>query len=84
MLDITTTEVADYIVGGIMACDSTRFDAIIEKKIPLVLSIGALDMVNFGPRDTIPTIFAHRKIHIHNEQVKSQSSNFFIFHNSLN
>nr|CAD1838319.1 unnamed protein product [Ananas comosus var. bracteatus] len=69
VLDITTTEVADYIVGGVMACDSTRFDAIIEKKVPLVLSIGALDMVNFGARDTIPSIFAHRKIHIHNEQV---------------
>ncbi|GFP92162.1 upf0261 protein mll9388 [Phtheirospermum japonicum] len=37
VLDITTTEVADYIVGGIMACDSSRFDAMLEKKIPLVL-----------------------------------------------
>lgn len=68
-MDITTTEVADYIVGGVMACDSSRFDAIIEKKIPLVLSVGALDMVNFGPKDTIPSIFADRKIHVHNDQV---------------
>ncbi|KAE8655074.1 Tm-1^GCR26 protein [Hibiscus syriacus] len=44
VLDITTTEVADYIAGGVMACDSYRFDVIIEKKIPLVLSVGALDM----------------------------------------
>ncbi|KAK4710191.1 hypothetical protein R3W88_004704 [Solanum pinnatisectum] len=69
VLDITTTEVADYIVGGVMACDSSRFDAILEKKIPLVLSVGALDMVNFGPKTTIPPEFQQRKIHEHNEQV---------------
>uniref|UniRef100_A0A2P2PJ87 Uncharacterized protein MANES_02G097100 n=1 Tax=Rhizophora mucronata TaxID=61149 RepID=A0A2P2PJ87_RHIMU len=69
VLDITTTEVADYVVGGTMACDSSRFDAIIEKKIPLVLSVGALDMVNFGAKDTIPLKFQQRKTHIHNEQV---------------
>ncbi|CAL5038489.1 unnamed protein product [Urochloa decumbens] len=68
-LDVTTTEVADHIVGGIMACDESRFDAIIDNKIPLVLSVGALDMVNFGARDTIPPAFADRKIHVHNEQV---------------
>ncbi|KAL8473844.1 hypothetical protein ACS0TY_030631 [Phlomoides rotata] len=69
VLDITTTEVADYVVGGIMACDSSRFDAILEKKIPLVLSIGALDMVNFGPKDTLPSKFQQRKIYEHNEQI---------------
>lgn len=69
VLDITTTEVADHIVGGVMACDSSRFDAIIEKKVPLVLSVGALDMVNFGPRDAIPSSFQQRKIHEHNKQV---------------
>ncbi|KAL3626745.1 ToMV susceptible protein tm-1(GCR26) [Castilleja foliolosa] len=69
VLDITTTEVADYIVGGIMACDGSRFDAILEKKLPLILSIGALDMVNFGPKDTIPSEFQQRKIYEHNEQV---------------
>jgi uncharacterized protein (UPF0261 family)/predicted TIM-barrel enzyme len=69
VLDITTTEVADYVVGGVMACDSSRFDTIIEKKIPLVLSIGALDMVNFGAIDTIPSSFQQRNIYKHNEQV---------------
>lgn len=69
VLDITTTEVADYVVGGVMACDESRFDAIIEKKIPFVLSVGALDMVNFGAKDTIPSEFQQRKIHQHNEQV---------------
>lgn len=69
VLDITTTEVADYIVGGVMSCDSSRFDAIIEKQIPLVLSVGALDMVNFGPKETIPPNFQGRNIYEHNEQV---------------
>ncbi|ONH96903.1 hypothetical protein PRUPE_7G158600 [Prunus persica] len=69
VLDITTTEVADYVVGGVMACDTSRFDAIIEKRIPLVLSVGALDMVNFGAKDTVPSSFQHRKIHEHNKQV---------------
>ncbi|MED6186940.1 ToMV susceptible protein tm-1(GCR26) [Stylosanthes scabra] len=67
--DITTTEVADYIVGGVMACDSSRFDAISEKKVPLVLSVGALDMVNFGAKDTIPQEFQQRNIYDHNKQV---------------
>lgn len=69
VLDITTTEVADYVVGGVMACDHSRFDAVVEKGVPLVLSVGALDMVNFGAKDTIPSNFQHRKIHEHNKQV---------------
>ncbi|VYS71599.1 unnamed protein product [Arabidopsis thaliana] len=69
VMDITTTEVADHLVGGVMACDSSRFDITIEKGIPLVLSVGALDMVNFGGKDTIPSHFQTRKIHVHNEQV---------------
>ena len=64
VLDITTTEVADYIVGGVMACDNSRFDVIIEQKIPLVLSVGALDMVNFGAKDTIPQTFQQRNIYM--------------------
>ncbi|KAL2662587.1 hypothetical protein GLYMA_02G053800v4 [Glycine max] len=69
VFDITTTEVADYIVGGVMACESSRFDAIIESKVPLVLSVGALDMVNFGAKDTIPLKFQQRNIYEHNKQV---------------
>jgi uncharacterized protein (UPF0261 family)/predicted TIM-barrel enzyme len=69
ILDITTTEVADYIVGGVMACDSSRFDKIIKRKVPLVLSVGALDMVNFGGVNTVPSQFFGRKIHVHNQQV---------------
>ena len=62
-MDITTTEVADYVVGGVMACDSSRFDAMIEKKIPLVVSVGALDMVNFEAKTTIPSHLLKRNIH---------------------
>ncbi|XP_028794412.1 uncharacterized protein LOC114750034 [Neltuma alba] len=69
VLDVTTTEVADYIVGGVMACDNSRFNAIIEKKVPLVLSVGALDMVNFGAKDTIPHQFQQRNTYEHNKQV---------------
>lgn len=61
-----------------MACDSSRFDAIIEKRIPLVLSVGALDMVNFGVKDTIPSSFRERKIYEHNKQVISLSTLFFV------
>lgn len=61
-----------------MACDSSRFDAIIEKRIPLVLSVGALDMVNFGVKDTVPSSFRERKIYEHNKQVISLSTLFFV------
>lgn len=62
-----------------MACESSRFDVINEKKIPLVLSVGALDMVNFGAKDTIPSKFKQRKIHEHNEQVISFLERYFLF-----
>jgi uncharacterized protein (UPF0261 family) len=60
-----------------MACDSSRFDAIIEKRIPLVLSVGALDMVNFGVKETVPSTFRERKIYEHNKQVISLSIFYF-------
>ncbi|KAG4941306.1 hypothetical protein JHK87_045177 [Glycine soja] len=52
-----------------MACESSRFDAVIENKVPLVLSVGALDMVSFGAKDTIPLKFQQRNIYEHNKQV---------------
>ncbi|MBA0694780.1 hypothetical protein Goari_005052 [Gossypium aridum] len=51
-----------------MPSDGSRFDVIIEKKIPLVHSVRALAMVNFGAKDTIPSHFQQIKIHIHNAQ----------------
>jgi uncharacterized protein (UPF0261 family) len=69
VIDITTTEVADQVVGGILPCGPHRFDAILEAKIPYVLSVGALDMVNFGAAETVPERFQARLLHVHNAQV---------------
>ena len=69
VLDITTTEVADEVVGGTLACGAERFDAILRSGVPYVLSVGALDMVNFGAMDTVPERFRDRKFHVHNAQV---------------
>lgn len=69
VLDLTTTEVADQIVGGVFACGDKRFDVFIEKNIPLVLSLGALDMVNFGSIEMVPGTFRNRKLHVHNANV---------------
>lgn len=69
VLDITTTEVADEIVGGVMPGGPDRFDAIVRQQIPYVVSLGALDMVNFEERDSVPAKFAHRLFHVHNQQV---------------
>ena len=69
VIDITTTEVADHLFGGILPCTEDRFGAIIRTKIPYVGSVGAVDMVNFGARDTVPKNFEGRKFYIHNPQV---------------
>jgi uncharacterized protein (UPF0261 family) len=67
--DITTTEVADHLMGGILACTEDRFGAIMRRQIPYVGSVGACDMVNFGARESVPERFAKRRFHIHNPQV---------------
>jgi uncharacterized protein (UPF0261 family) len=69
VLDITTTEVADEVVGGVMAGGPQRFDAILQHEIPYIMSLGALDMVNFGARHSIPERFANRRFLVHNSQV---------------
>jgi uncharacterized protein (UPF0261 family) len=69
VIDITTTEVADHIVGGILPCGANRVEAMLDARIPYVLSVGALDMVNFGPRHTVPRRFRNRLLHVHNAQV---------------
>jgi uncharacterized protein (UPF0261 family) len=69
VLDITTTEVADEVGGGILPCGPLRFEAILEAKVPYVLSLGALDMVNFGALETVPERFRDRRLHVHNAQV---------------
>lgn len=69
VLDITTTEVADEVVGGVFAAGPRRFDAILEHRVPYVMSLGACDMVNFGSRETVPEKFSQRLFHEHNAQV---------------
>jgi uncharacterized protein (UPF0261 family)/ABC-type branched-subunit amino acid transport system ATPase component len=68
-LDLTTTEVADMIVGGVFPADQDRFGAPIRTSLPYVGSVGALDMVNFGPIETVPEKFRSRKLVVHNPNV---------------
>jgi uncharacterized protein (UPF0261 family) len=68
-MDITTTEVADEVVGGVMPGGPYRFDAVIQRGIPYVMSLGALDMVNFGAPHTVPERFADRHFLAHNSHV---------------
>ncbi len=65
-IDLTTTEVADHLFGGVLPCTEDRFGAIIRRGIPFVGSVGACDMVNFGARDTVPARYEGRKFYIHN------------------
>jgi uncharacterized protein (UPF0261 family) len=69
VLDVTTTEWADQHVGGVLGAGEDRLGAAAEAGIPQVVSAGALDMVNFGPRDTVPEEFEGRQFHVHNPQV---------------
>ncbi|MBN2022194.1 MAG: Tm-1-like ATP-binding domain-containing protein [Pirellulales bacterium] len=69
VLDVTTTEVADEVVGGVFPAGPARFDAILAKRIPYVLSLGALDMVNFGAKHTVPERFRERTLYVHNSEV---------------
>jgi uncharacterized protein (UPF0261 family) len=69
VLDITTTELADELVGGILSAGKDRLTAAAMKGVPQVISLGALDMVNFGPRDTVPEKFKDRRFYQHNASV---------------
>jgi len=69
VLDLTTTEVADLLVGGVFPCRPDRFEPILKARVPYVLSLGALDMVNFGAMETVPERFRSRRLHVHNPQV---------------
>ena len=69
MIDITTTETADHLMGGICSAGPERFDVLARRGIPWIGSCGALDMVNFGPRASVPDRFADRLFYIHNSNV---------------
>jgi uncharacterized protein (UPF0261 family) len=68
-LDITTTELADDLVGGVLSAGPDRLEAAGELGIPQVVSLGALDMVNFGPLETVPPEFRDRLLYKHNPTV---------------
>jgi uncharacterized protein (UPF0261 family)/ABC-type branched-subunit amino acid transport system ATPase component len=69
VLDITTTEVADEIVGGVLTAGPSRMDVFARSTIPYVGSCGALDMVNFWAKATVPARFKDRNLHVHNPNV---------------
>lgn len=69
VLDMTTTEVCDLVVGGIFPATEDRLGAVVRTRVPYVGSCGALDMVNFGARESVPERFADRLLHVHNPQV---------------
>ena len=69
VLDVTTTELADELVGGILSAGAERLEAAGEEGLPQVVAPGALDMVNFGPPDTVPEKFRDRHFYQHNPTV---------------
>jgi uncharacterized protein (UPF0261 family) len=69
VLDITTTELADELVGGVLSAGPERLTAAAQCGVPQVVSVGALDMVNFWAPDTIPDRFRDRKFHRHNPSI---------------
>jgi len=69
VLDVTTTEWADELVGGVLTAGPTRLEAAARHGVPAVVSTGCLDMVNFGPPETVPAKFAGRKFYQHNPQI---------------
>lgn len=69
VIDTTTTEVCDMLVGGVFPSTEDRFGAVIRTRMPYIGSVGATDMVNFGAPDTVPEKFKHRTFYQHNPQV---------------
>jgi uncharacterized protein (UPF0261 family) len=69
VLDVTTTELADDLVGGVLSAGPHRLEAAGRRGVPQVVSLGALDMVNFGPRASVPERFAGRNLYVHNPSV---------------
>jgi len=69
LLDITTTELCDSLIGGVLAAGPERLEVAGRNGLPQVVSLGALDMVNFGARDTVPPRFKGRNLYVHNPSV---------------
>ena len=71
IIDLTTSEIPDELVGGVLSAGPLRMEAPIRRGIPYLVSVGACDMVNFGPKNTVPEKWANqgRKLHVHNTSV---------------
>lgn len=69
VIDLTTTEVCDLLMGGVFAATEDRFGAVIRTGTPYIGACGALDMVNFGAMETVPEHYQQRNLYIHNPQV---------------
>ena len=69
VLDLTTTEICDHITGGVMSAGPHRLEAAAEAGLPNIISVGATDMTNFGPMNTVPERYRDRKLYEHNPVV---------------
>ena len=69
VVDVSTTEVCDMMMGGILPATEDRFGAVIRTRVPYVGSVGALDMVNFAAPDTVPAHYRGRTLYAHNPQI---------------
>ncbi|WP_296573153.1 ABC transporter permease [Phreatobacter sp.] len=69
VIDVSTTEVCDMLMGGLLPATEDRFGAVIRTRLPYVGSVGALDMVNFAAPDTVPQHYRGRNLYPHNPQV---------------
>ena len=69
VLDVTTTELADELVGGVLSAGPERLDAAAKHAVPAIVAPGCLDMVNFGEQASVPPQFAGRRFYVHNPQV---------------
>jgi uncharacterized protein (UPF0261 family) len=69
VIDVTTTEICDELVGGVLSAGPTRMDAMSRVRVPYVGSCGALDMVNFWAMDTVPAPLRGRNLYRHNQNV---------------
>jgi uncharacterized protein (UPF0261 family) len=75
VLDITTTEIADEVAGGVLSAGPSRLDVFAQHDIPYVGSVGALDMANFWGMDTVPADLRRRQLHVHNANVTLMRTN---------
>ncbi|MFM8578092.1 MAG: Tm-1-like ATP-binding domain-containing protein, partial [Planctomycetaceae bacterium] len=75
VLDVTTTELADELIGGVLSAGPDRLEAAARLGVPAVVAPGCLDMVNFGSRDSVPERFSDRRLYVHNPQVTLMRTN---------